>query len=170
MRLPQRSRSPDWNLRQAQRFGNLGADPRHYSGPSCALIDSSSVKNGTCPGTSLRRALWRSNHSPRSTSGNSCCLPDFGGHSIQNMLLRNLPASTSPATAQADMTFPLGWLSGVNGTKAPAALNDVSSVNSRFAASSASASPSYSPLGIDHEASSFFAQKGPPGCTRNTSN
>ena len=37
----------------------------------------------------------------RSISGNSCCLPDFGGHSIVNMLLTMLHGSQSPWNAQA---------------------------------------------------------------------
>src|SRR5580700_11610329 len=97
-------------------------------------------------------------------------MPDFGGHSIRNVLLINSAGSTSASSAQADTSFPLGCLSGASATNVPAAVNDVSSVNSRFAASSASASGAYSPFGIDQEPSSFFSQKGPPGCTRNTSN
>src|SRR5947207_13042453 len=42
-------------------------------------------------------------------------------------------------------------------------------MNSRRAAASGSPPASSSPFGIDHASSSFFAQNGPPGWTRNTS-
>src|SRR5579864_422292 len=45
----------------------------------------------------------------------------------------------------------------------------VSSVNSRRAQTRGSSSASTKPLGTDQAPSSFFAQKGPPGCTRSTS-
>lgn len=39
--------------------------------------------------------IGKSNYSPLSISGNSCCLPDFGGHSIVNELLFILDTSKS---------------------------------------------------------------------------
>jgi len=46
---------------------------------------------------------------------------------------------------------------------------EVSSSNSRLAASRCSSPGSTSPFGIDQAPSSFPAQNGPPGCTRKTS-
>ena len=61
----------------------------------------------------------------------------------------------------------LGRLLGVSLRKSPAISCPVSSRNSRLAASSGSSPGSGSPLGIDQ--ASFFAQNGPPGCTRKSS-
>src|SRR5262249_53661297 len=51
----------------------------------------------------------------------------------------------------------------------PSSAMPVSSVNSRRAAASGSSPESSSPLAIDQAPRSFFAQKGPPGCTRKNS-
>ena len=67
--------------------------------------------------------------------------PDFGGHSIENMLLRNAMRSKSFSTAQTEITFLLGCLNAPSSMKGPTGTKPVSSPNSRFAATSAS-SPS----------------------------
>ena len=48
----------------------------------------------------------RSNHSARSTSGNSCSLPLRGGHSISKVLLASAAGSNSASAAQASTTLP----------------------------------------------------------------
>ncbi len=106
------------------------------------------------------------NHAARSTSGNSRVFPDRGGHSIEKVLLRNPDGSKSAWIAQANTVLPPGCLSGCKGTNVPSGVAPVSSSTSRRAAVSGSSASSNSPLGIDQAASSFFAQNGPPGCTR----
>ena len=115
------------------------------------------------------RASCKVNQSARSTSGNSCCRPDFGGHSIENMLLRISFGEQSPSRAHTITIFPLGCLICCKGRNSPAGAIPVSSSNSLFAASSGSSPSTYSPLGIDQAPTSLFFQNGPPGCTSNTS-
>ena len=126
-------------------------------------------KNPTWPLRIRFRASSNENQSARSTSGNSCWRPDFGGHSIENVLLRIALDEECPSTAQALTAFPPGCFIWSRETNSPAGLIPVSSSNSRFAASSGSSFSPYSPLGIDHAPASLSFQKGPPGWTRNTS-
>src|ERR1039458_2925723 len=65
--------------------------------------------------------------------------------------------------------FPLFCTTSPRGTNGPFTGKPVSSRNSRFAASRGTSGSRYSPLGTDHDSASFFAHKGPPGCTRKTS-
>src|SRR5579859_7082306 len=109
------------------------------------------------------------NQQPRSISGISSNLPERGGHSILHLLLTSLAGSQSPSTAQALTIFPPDCFTAPKSSSFPCAINAVSSKNSRLAASNGSSSAAYSPFGIDHAPRSFFAQKGPPGWTRNTS-
>src|SRR5580704_10242789 len=98
------------------------------------------------------------NHAPRSTSGNSRIVPDFGGHSSAKLLLRSCAGSSSPGAAQAQMTLPLALLMGLSGTNGPLTENPVSSVNSRCAAANGSSPGAHSPLGMDQAPSSLRAQ------------
>jgi hypothetical protein len=128
----------------------------------CTLFRNWS-RSGAWPFRIFRLADSTPNHAALSTSGNCCCCPDFGGHSIENRLLFSLAGSKSEHRAHANTSLPLGCLSGSNGRKSPAGGMPISSSNSRLAADSGSSSSANSPLGIDHEPSSFFAQNGPPG-------
>ena len=65
-----------------------------------ATICRSSMKR-RCAGTMASRAAGRSNQAARSTSGNSVCLPERGGHSSANVLLTTAAGSQSCSTAQA---------------------------------------------------------------------
>ena len=56
-----------------------------YSLWSFAKCASSRSMNGRWPARILRRATSGANHSARSTSGNDCRRPLFGGHSISNV-------------------------------------------------------------------------------------
>ena len=143
----------------------------HAAMPSISAGQSSvrPRSSGRCPGESLPRACTNENQAPRSTSGKLCITPDFGGHSSENLLLRNRVGSRSPSTAQAVMILPLGCRTGARARKGPFTATPVSSRNSRCAASNASSPCSYSPLGIDQAPSYLRAQYGPPGCTRNIS-
>src|SRR5438034_3675946 len=145
--------------------------PRRRDGGSRSLprIVTSSATNPRCAGMIFWSATRTENHSARSTSGNCCCLPDFGGHSRENRLLCSCAGSQSPSTAQAWTTLPLRCVIGVSGMNGPWARQPVSSSNSRCAAASGSSPAGNSPLGIDQASSSFFAQSGPPGCTSSTS-
>src|ERR1039457_4628989 len=115
------------------------------------------------------RASSTENQLARSTSGNCCIGPVFGGHSIEKVLLRISSAEQSPSSAHTVMTLPLGCLISSSEMNSPFGLRPVSSSNSRFAASRGSSPSAYSPLGIDQDPRSFFCQKGPPGCTKKTS-
>src|SRR4051794_7089611 len=116
------------------------------------------------------RASASANHAARSTSGNSRCLPERGGHSIVNVFERIASASASPASAQAVTTLPLRWRTSPRSTSSPSGGGEPSSsANSRSAHARASSPSSYSPLGIDQAPASFFAQNGPPGWTSSTS-
>ena len=68
----------------------------------------SASSNGSCPLLILRMASSRVNQPPRSTSGNACIRPDFGGHSISKRLLWRAVSSTSPSTVQTVRSLPLG--------------------------------------------------------------
>jgi hypothetical protein len=117
----------------------------------------------------LRRASGIAKNSPLSISGNSFICPDFGGHSRVKVLLFICDKSQFPTNAHAQTRLPdLCRISPryINGSVGGI---DVSSTNSRFAASSPSSPSSISPLGIDQAPSSFMAQNGPPGWTRKTS-
>ena len=114
------------------------------------------------------RASPKVNQSARSTSGNSCWWPEFGGHSIENVLLRIVLGEQLPSKAHTLITFPPACLMASSGMNSPSGWMLVSSSNSLFAASRGFSVSSYSPLGMDHAPSSFFLQKGPPGCTSNT--
>src|SRR3982074_1701107 len=65
---------------------------------------------GIWPFVILWRAASTLNHCALSASGNSRMRPDFGGHSIENLLLRNAIRSKSFSTAQTEITFLLGCL------------------------------------------------------------
>ncbi len=108
------------------------------------------------------------NHPARSTSGKSCCRPDFGGHSMEKVLLWSVCGSNSPSIAHAAMVLPPGCLNSPSCMNRPSTDAPVSSLNSRFAAESGSSSDAQSPLGIDDTPASFFCQNGPPGWTRRT--
>src|SRR5665213_3244368 len=96
-------------------------------------------------------------------------MPERGGHSSANVLLRMPAASMSACTAQACTRLPPACCTGVSSTNAPSMADPVSSWNSRLAAASGASPSSISPLAIDHEPRSRFFQYGPPGCTRKTS-
>ena len=136
---------------------------------SFSTVRESSSRKLTCPFRIFSFATSIVNHSARSTSGKSRRLPERGGHSIEKVLLTILVASQSPLTAQPYTSFPAVCLIGARARKFPSGRNPVSSRNSRFAALRRSSPSDNSPFGIDHDPASFFAQKGPPGCTRNTS-
>ena len=72
--------------------------PKPYMLPSAA---SSRSRNTACPFRIFLRASSSVNQAARSSSGNSCRRPDFGGHSISKLLLRSFAASQSSSTAQA---------------------------------------------------------------------
>jgi hypothetical protein len=97
-------------------------------------------------------------------------MPERGGHTAVNVLLRIAAGSRSPSAAQATTSLPPFWRtaprssSGTSGSAVPS-----SSSNSRRAAAAGSSSSPISPLGIDHAPASFFAQYGPPGWTSSTS-
>src|ERR1700722_12060358 len=112
-------------------------------------------RNPSCPLNIRFRAARRENQSARSTSGNSCILPDFGGHSIENVLLRISRGEQSPWKAQAVTNFPLGCLISSSAVKSPLGTIPVSSSNSRLAASSGSSSSPFSPFGI-HQTPTYF--------------
>src|ERR1019366_7825468 len=76
-------------------------------------------RNGACPFKIFCRAASTPNHAALSTSGNSCCCPDFGGHSMENVLLFSLEGSKSERTAHANTSLPLGCLMGSKGIKSP---------------------------------------------------
>src|SRR5437016_7525330 len=97
--------------------------PRRRDGGSRSLprIVTSSATNPRCAGMIFWSATRTENHSARSTSGNCCCLPDFGGHSRENRLLCSCAGSQSPSTAQAWTTFfaqngPPGCTSSTSGS------------------------------------------------------
>ena len=146
---------------EGQVFRMVSADP--------ARCSCSSGRKGTWPGRSFCEARATANQPARSASGNSACLPDFGGHSIVRVLLRIALGSQSPSTAHACMTLPLGCLCGVSSRNGPSTVKPVSSVNSRRAASIGSSPSSNSPFGIDQAPLSLLLQYGPPGWTRKTS-
>src|SRR5580692_1658035 len=127
-------------------------------------IAAKRFKNSCWAGWIFASAAGRVNHPARSTSGNSCFFPDFGGHSIENELLRIASASQSPSTAHAVITLPeLSLISDSKDNSPIAGANPVSSWNSLFAAASGSSPVTYSPFGIDQAPRSFFDQYGPPG-------
>ena len=78
--------------------------------------------SGRWPARIFTAANSSGNHAARSTSGNSCCRPDFGGHSIVNVVLCTADASRSPSTAQAVTTLPPAWRTGVSGRNGPSTL------------------------------------------------
>lgn len=126
--------------------------------------------NPSWPGRIFFLAAIMENQPARSTSGNSACFPDLGGHSMTKVLLAIAPGSQSPWNAQALISLPLGCLRGSSWMKVSAiASKPVSSWNSRLAAANASSCSAYSPLGMDQAPSSFFVQNGPPGWTRKIS-
>ena len=131
---------------------------------------SNRSRNGSWPRTILVRAVDTSNHAARSISGNSCIRPDRGGHSRVKTLLTIRSASRSPRSANAVTCLPPDCRTVPRSTSSPGGGGDPSSsVNSRAAAAAGFSSGSYSPFGIDHAASSFRAQNGPPMCPRSTS-
>ena len=126
-------------------------------------------RNPSWPFEIFWRAIASENHSPRSTSGNSCDRPDPRGHSIENRLLRIADASQSLSNAHAVTSFPLACRSCPRERNSPSGRIPVSSSNSRIAAASAPSLSGYSPFGIVHDSRSLFFQNGPPGCTSRTS-
>lgn len=80
---------------------------------------AASSRIGAWPGLIRRRASSNANHPARSTSGKRCCVPDRGGHSIVNELLRIVAGSRSPAKIQAVTRFPLGRRTGVEHDEGP---------------------------------------------------
>src|SRR5579862_4080611 len=130
---------------------------------------NSRSRNVRCPGSKRDLASSTVYQHPRSTSGTSICRPERGGHSIKQVLLRSLSGSQSPSNAQAVTIFPLGCFKSPSSMKRSPGTKPVSSSNSRLATSNGFSPSRNSPFGIDHAPKSFFAQNGPPGCTRNTS-
>ena len=86
-------------------------------------------------------ASSRPNQPARSASGNSAVFPDFGGHSIEKVLLRKLLRSKSPSNAKTVRIFAPG-LKSPSGMNFPEGTQPVSSSNSRFAAARTSSSGS----------------------------
>src|SRR6266545_16167 len=158
------------------RRGRLAAGrPGHPPGSSPALqrsasaLSSRSISSAWAART-FSRAVGTSNHSARSTSGNSRWLPERGGHSMVKVLLVIVSASRSPGAAQALRTLPLRCRIVPSSSRSWSPSRwPVSSSSSRSAVSSGSSPWSYSPLGIDQAPRSFLAQNGPPGWTRSTS-
>jgi len=142
-----------------------GPEGHGYSFPICSNLSS----NGAWPVRILRRAVARSNHSARSISGMVTRLPDRGGHSISQRLLRTSAGSRSSSTAQAWTILPPACRTIPRGTGLPRGRCPVSSSNSRSAAASRSSPAAGTPLGIDQTPSSLRAQTGPPGCASRTS-
>src|ERR1700693_4158827 len=105
----------------------------------------------------------------RSISGNVAVRPDFGGHSISNVLLFTEVGSSSPVKAQACTVLPLLCFTLPRGKKSPSGTIPVSSCNSRFAASCRPSRGLISPLGTNQAPRSLFFQNGPPRCTSSTS-
>ena len=125
------------------------------------------------PARIFSRAASRSNHSARSTSGNSCCLPLRGGHSMLKVLLSRVAGSKSASAAQASTTFPARWriepssisCSGSSSGAAPS-----SSSSSRIAQARGSSSrPRSAPSGSTRRPRLSCAQNGPPGWTSRNS-
>src|SRR5579885_434490 len=133
------------------------------------VSSASRWRNGFCPARIRFSASSSENHSHLSTSGNSFMRPERGGHSIENILLFRREESQSPSSPHAVTTLPPACFTSPSARKPPSGVRPVSSSNSRRAASRESSSESYSPLGMDHAARSFFAQNGPPGCASKTS-
>lgn len=166
------------NKTQGLRYASIGenvflirpAPALGHRNRVCCFVDrrasrwaGSRSRNPACPGTIRFLALSRLNQPARSTSGNSCRRPDFGGHSMENVLLRAPSGEQSPSTAHTVIALPVGCVICPSGKNSPLAAYPVSSWNSLFAATSASSSSPYSPLGMDHAPSSLFFQNGPPG-------
>src|SRR2546428_383094 len=63
-----------------------GVDAGLLVDPGCPwafwTLPRSWSRNGACPFKIFSLAASTPNHAALSTSGNSCCRPDFGGHSI----------------------------------------------------------------------------------------
>ena len=74
---------------------------------------SSSSINASCPALIFVLAVAKSNHSARSISGNSCWRPEWGGHSMVNVLLLMAVGSQSPSKAQAWTILPPFCLMGL---------------------------------------------------------
>ncbi len=127
-------------------------------------------RKATWPFTSSSRAVARSAQANRSSSGNSCCRPDLGGHSTVKVLLTAAAASRSPSTAQTRTCLPPDWATVPRSISSPSGTGwPVSSPNSRRAASTGASSGSCSPLGSDQACSCLRAQNGPPRCPTSTS-
>ena len=128
------------------------------------------ANSGSWPALIMMDAFSTLIHAPLSASGMEINFRDRGGHSIW-MWLDVIPCAGSyaPANAHAWIIFPLLSLTDPNVWKGSVGSIPVSSLNSRFAASSSSSVDSVSPLGMVQAPSSFFYQKGPPGWTRKNS-
>ncbi len=133
--------------------GTAGTGDKAASVP-CLLYGSrraaKSTRIGCWPLNILRSASSRLNHPARSTSGNSFICPDFGGHSIRNVLLTMAAMSISASIDQASTRLPPGWRYSPSHSKSPSILAPTSSKTSRFAADSSSSPSSTRPLGMDH--------------------
>jgi hypothetical protein len=131
------------------RAGGTGSSPRSSRGraPERQPLSSPSKRscrrstNVTCARTRRVRASPGSHQATRSISGNSCCLPDRGGHSARYVLLTTVAGSASPRTAHAMTCLPEDWRTAPSGMSSPSGTGSpVSSVNSRRAAASGSSS------------------------------
>jgi hypothetical protein len=167
-RLAQGAAEPERNIRFSQQCASNSWSAAHF----CGLVNSQAfnfaanvVKIGCCPFVILFIASVIENQLARSTSEKLACFPDFGGHSSKKVLLTKLAESKSLSIAHATIILPPGCLKVPNSRNLPSAIIPVSSRSSLLAATSGSSDSSYKPFGIDHEPSSFFAQKGPPGWT-----
>ena len=92
-----------------------------------------------CPDKIFNRAVSRSNHSARSTSGKARRLPLLGGHSISKVLLDSDALSKSACPQNAITRFPPRWRISPSACREPIeAAGPSSSANSRRAVSSGS--------------------------------
>ena len=122
---------------------------------------------------SSRRACSGSNHSARSTSGNSRSRPLRGGHSIAKVLLLSAAGSNSASAAQASTTLPALWRTEPSSISASGASSgagaELLAQLAQGAVARLLARPRSRPSGSSRRRASRLAQKGPPGWTSRNS-
>src|ERR1700719_4882178 len=120
-----------------QKIGTCSSEQATFFGPfltpiqlvGCYLGEAffSLDRNSNSAGCIFSLAASRVKKPARSISGNFAILPDFGGHSISNVLLFKEAGSQSPAKAQACTVLPLLCLTLPRDTKSPRGTIPVSS-------------------------------------------
>ena len=129
---------------------------------SAHLRARSRSKNIRCASLILFSASARGKNSARSISGKACILPEWGGHSISNVLLASDTIWSGPTSnAQACTVLLPCCFIDPRSTRFPCSSKPISSRNSRAAAFKSSPS-SCSPFGMLQAPSSFFFQTARP--------